>query len=376
MGKADGTTRITTRRGGSLEQIAIVGIGCRLPGNSEGPDAYWQNLLAGRDLISETPADRWNLNAYHAIDPAAAGRTYTRWGGFVSRPDEFDAGFFGIAPREALRMDPQQRWLLETTWEALEDAGYPPANLAGSNVGVFIGISGSDYGDVQKRSRFDVDAYTNSGNALSIAANRISYSFDFRGPSFAVDTACSSSLVALDLACQALSRADVPVAIVGGANSLFTPDLTIGFSKASMLSPDGRCKPFDAAANGYVRAEGAVSMVLRPLDKALANGDRIYAVIRATCMNQDGRTGSMTVPSLDQQMRLLHEIYGRSGISPAQVSYVEAHGTGTPVGDRSRRPPRARSDAADPRRAVVDQVGQINLGTGACVRRAGLASSH
>jgi acyl transferase domain-containing protein/NADPH:quinone reductase-like Zn-dependent oxidoreductase/acyl carrier protein len=333
MGKADGTTRITTRRGGSLEQIAIVGIGCRLPGNSEGPDAYWQNLLAGRDLISETPADRWNLNAYHAIDPAAAGRTYTRWGGFVSRPDEFDAGFFGIAPREALRMDPQQRWLLETTWEALEDAGYPPANLAGSNVGVFVGISGSDYGDVQKRSRFDVDAYTNSGNALSIAANRISYSFDFRGPSFAVDTACSSSLVALDLACQALSRGDVPVAIVGGANSLFTPDLTIGFSKASMLSPDGRCKPFDAAANGYVRAEGAVSMVLRPLDKALANGDRIYAVIRATCMNQDGRTGSMTVPSVDQQMRLLHEVYARSGISPAQVSYVEAHGTGTPVGD-------------------------------------------
>ena len=182
-------------------------------------------------------------------------------------------------------MDPQQRWLLETTWEALEDAGYPPANLAGSNVGVFIGISGSDYGDVQKRSRFDVDAYTNSGNALSIAANRISFLFDFRGPSFAVDTACSSSMVALDLACQALSRGDVPAAIVGGANSLFTPDLTIGFSNASMLSPDGRCKPFDAAANGYVRAEGAVSMVLRPLDKALANGDRIYAVIRATCMS-------------------------------------------------------------------------------------------
>ncbi|TMG92386.1 MAG: acyltransferase domain-containing protein, partial [Betaproteobacteria bacterium] len=316
-----------------MEQIAIVGIGCRLPGNSEGPDAYWQNLLAGRDLICETPADRWNLGAYYAIDPAAAGRTYTRWGGFVSRPDEFDAGFFGIAPREALRMDPQQRWLLETTWEALEDAGYPPANLAGSNVGVFIGISGSDYGDVQKRSRFDVDAYTNSGNALSIAANRVSFLFDFRGPSLAVDTACSSSLVALDLACQALSRGDVPIAIVGGANSLFTPDLTIGFSKASMLSPDGRCKPFDAAANGYVRAEGAVAIVLRPLDEALANGDRIYAVIRGTGMNQDGRTGGMTVPSLDQQMRLLHEVYGRSGISAAQVSYVEAHGTGTPVGD-------------------------------------------
>lgn len=316
-----------------MDRIAITGIGCRLPGGCNSPDAYWQSLLAGRDLITETPPDRWNLKAFHCVDAAAPGRTYIRWGGFVDRPDEFDAAFFGIAPREAMRMDPQQRWLLETTWEALEDAGYPPSRLAGTNVGVYIGISGADYGDIQKRSRFDVDAYTNSGSALSIAANRISYLLDFRGPSFAIDTACSSSLVALDLACGALSRGEVSIAIVGGANSLFTPDATIGFSKASMLSPEGRCRAFDASANGYVRSEGAACVVLRPLDAALANGDRVYAVIRATFVNQDGRTGSMTVPSMRQQMALLDEVYRRAEVAPGQVSYVEAHGTGTPVGD-------------------------------------------
>jgi hypothetical protein len=187
-----------------MEPIAITGIGCRLPGESNGPSAFGSNLLAGRDLISETPADRWSLSAYHAADPSAPGRTFARWGGFVSHPEDFDAAFFGISPREALRVDPQQRWLLETTWEALEDADYPPHDLAGTDVGVYVGISGSDYGDIQKRSRFEVDAYANSGSALGIAANRISYLLDFRGPSIAVDMACSSSLVALDLACRAL----------------------------------------------------------------------------------------------------------------------------------------------------------------------------
>ena len=316
-----------------VEPIAITGIGCRLPDDCNGPDTYWRNVLAGRDLIRETPPDRWNAAAYHSPDRDAPGRMYARWGGFIRDPDRFDAPFFGIAPREALRMDPQQRWLLEITWEALEDAGCPPAALAGTNVGVFVGISSSDYSDLQQRSRYDIDAYTNSGNAASIAANRISYVFDWRGPSVAVDTACSSSLVALDLACRAMLDGEVAVAIVAGVNALFTPEPTIGFSKASMLSPDGRCKAFDAAANGYVRAEGAACVVLRPLADALAAGDRIYAVIRSTFVNQDGRTGSMTVPSLDQQVALLAQAYRRADVQPAHVGYVEAHGTGTPVGD-------------------------------------------
>jgi len=316
-----------------MEPIAITGIGCRLPGDSHGPEALWKNLLAGRDLITETPPDRWNLNAFYHPDPAVPGRTYTRWGGYLSQPEQFDAGFFGIPPREASRMDPQQRWLLETTWEALEDAGYPWQQLAGSNVGIYIGISSCDYGDIQKRGRYEVDAYTNSGNALSIAANRISYLLDFRGPSLSVDTACSSSLVALDLACRALSRGDIPLAVVGGANALLTPDLTIGFSKAMMLSPDGRCRTFDAGANGYVRSEGAVCVILKPLSAALADRDRIYAVIRATSVNQDGRTGSMTVPSVEQQARMLMDAYRRAEVDPQAVGFIEAHGTGTRVGD-------------------------------------------
>jgi acyl transferase domain-containing protein/NADPH:quinone reductase-like Zn-dependent oxidoreductase/acyl carrier protein len=319
--------------GQPMEPLAITGIGCLLPGESNDPQTLWDHLLAGHDLITSTPADRWNLDAYYHPDPAVPGRTFLRWGGFVSNPDLFDAGFFAIPPREALRMDPQQRWLLHTAWEALEDAGYAQQHLAGAKVGVYIGISSADYGDIQKRGRFEVDAYTNSGNALSIASNRISYALDLRGPSLSVDTACSSSLVALDLACQAMWRGDIALAIVGGANSLFTPDLTVGFSKAAMLSPDGRCKSFDASANGYVRSEGAACVVLKPLATALADGDRVYAVVRSTYVNQDGRTGGMTVPSIDQQAAMLAEAYRRAGISPLAVGYVEAHGTGTPVGD-------------------------------------------
>jgi polyketide synthase 12/epothilone polyketide synthase D len=316
-----------------MEPLAITGIGCLLPGDSNDPQALWNHLLARHDLITPTPAERWNLANYYHPDPAVPGRTYLRWGGFVRDPDLFDAGFFAIPPREAQRMDPQQRWLLQTAWEALEDAGYPQQQLAGARVGVYIGISSADYGDIQKRGRFDVDAYTNSGNALSIASNRISYALDLRGPSLSVDTACSSSLVALDLACQAMWRGDITLAIVGGANSLFTPDLTVGFSKAAMLSPDGRCKSFDAGADGYVRSEGAVCIVLRPLAGALADGDRVYAAILSTYVNQDGRTSGMTVPSVDQQAAMLTEAYRRAGISPLAIGYVEAHGTGTPVGD-------------------------------------------
>src|SRR5581483_231197 len=261
------------------------------------------------------------------------GHAVTRWGGFVEGIDLFDPAFFAISPREAALMDPQQRLLLQTAWRALEDAGIPVSRIAGSRTGVYVGISHSDYHGIQKFGRPEIDVHTSTGGALSIAANRLSHRFDLRGPSLAVDTACSSSLVALDLACRALVRRECNMALVGGVNLMLTPDVTITFSRAAMLSPDGRCKAFDARANGYVRGEGAGVVVLKPLSQALADGDRVRAVIRATAVNQDGQTSTLTVPSLDAQVAMLREVCRQAGVDPIQVSYVEAHGTGTAVGD-------------------------------------------
>lgn len=316
-----------------MELIAIVGIGCKLPGGANSPAELWRRLLAADDLVTETPPDRWNVKAHYHPGRDVPGRTYSRWGGYVADPAGFDAAFFGLTPRETARMDPQQRWLLETAWEAIQDAGVPLTALYGSGAGVYVGISSSDYGDIQKRSRYDADAHTSTGSALSVAANRVSYLFDLRGPSLAVDTACSSSLVALDLACRALARGDVPLALVGGANAIFQADVTVAFSRAGMLSPTGRCRAFDASADGFVRAEGAAVVVLKPLARALADGDRVYAVVRGTLTNQDGRTGGLTVPSADQQAALLDAVYRQAGVPTDRVGYVEAHGTGTPVGD-------------------------------------------
>jgi acyl transferase domain-containing protein/acyl carrier protein len=316
-----------------MEPIAITGIGCKLPGGIDSPSALWTSLLAAEDLITETPPDRWNAAAHYHPSRDAPGRTYSRWGGYVTDPAGFDAEFFGLSRREAARMDPQQRWLLEAAWESLEDAGVPPAALAGTGAGVYVGISSCDYGDIQKRGRYEVDVHTTSGSALSIASNRISYLFDLRGPSLSVDTACSSSLVALDLACRAVGRGEVPLALLGGANAILQPDVTVSFAKGGFLSPTGRCRAFDAAADGFVRAEGAAVVVLKPLARALVDGDRVYAVVRSTVTNQDGRTGGLTVPSAEQQQAMLERAYGLAGVTPGQVGYVEAHGTGTAVGD-------------------------------------------
>ncbi len=313
--------------------IAIVGIGCRLPGGVVDPASFWQLLVEGRQVIGEVPPDRWSLAAYFHPDRAAAGAMASRWGGFLNTLKEFDAGFWGVSPREAQRMDPQQRWLLEVAWEAIEDAGTAPSRLGGAPVGVFIGISGNDYGSLQLGDAEQVDAYTNSGNTASIASNRISYMLDLRGPSVSVDTACSSSLVAVAMACDSLRTGACETALAGGVNALITPPVSVGFSKASMLSPSGRCYAFDARADGYVRAEGVGVVVLKPLDRALANRDRIYAVIRGTAVNQDGHTSSMTVPSVDGQSAMLAAAYANAGVVPASVAYVEAHGTGTPLGD-------------------------------------------
>jgi acyl transferase domain-containing protein/NADP-dependent 3-hydroxy acid dehydrogenase YdfG/acyl carrier protein len=315
--------------------IAIVGIGCRFPGSADGPAAFWRLLCEGADAVTEIPPDRWSVRAFYDPEPGTPGKTYTRWGGFLKRIDQFDANFFGIAPREARLMDPQQRLLLEVVYEALEDGGQTLDRLSGSNVGVFVGISTNDYARVQYsiEDRTAIDTYTSTGGVMSLAANRISYCFDFHGPSCIVDTACSSSLVAVHLACRSLRTGECPMAIAGGVNVIICPEEYIGFSKMALLSPDGRCKAFDASGNGFVRSEGAGVVVLKPLAAALADGDEIYAVIRATATNQDGRTHGITVPSQAAQEALLREACAQAGVTPDEIAYFEAHGTGTSVGD-------------------------------------------
>jgi acyl transferase domain-containing protein len=315
------------------QPLAIVGIGCRFPGGVTDIDSYWDLLVNGRSGITEVPPERWDWRKYYHHNQEVRGRMVTKWGGFIDSFDQFDARFFGITPREAQRMDPQQRWLLETSWEALEDAGLPPSSLRGSRTGVFVGISSHDHIDIYQGDLALIDIHTGSGSALSIAANRISYTFDFTGPSLAVDTACSSALTATSLACHSLWSGQCQMALVGGVNVLLNPNVSIGFSKASMLSPDGRCFAFDHRANGYVRGEGVGVVVIKPLQQAKADGDRVYAVIRGAVTNQDGHTSSLTVPSLAAQVAMLREAYQVTGIDPSRVSYVEAHGTGTPVGD-------------------------------------------
>jgi acyl transferase domain-containing protein/NADPH:quinone reductase-like Zn-dependent oxidoreductase/SAM-dependent methyltransferase len=319
---------------GLSEPIAIVGIGCRFSGQADSPAAFWRLLCDGVDAITEVPPDRWNRQAFYDRNPNRPGKSISCWGGFVERIDQFDASFFGMAPREVERTDPQQRLLLEVVWEALEDAGLVAEHLAGSPTGVFVGISTRDYGDIQSTTgRKSINVYSGLGNATSIAANRISHQFDLRGPSLAIDTACSSSLVALHLACQSIRSGESTLALVGGVNVLLLPDLFIGFSQASMLSPDGRCHSFDARANGFVRAEGAGVVVLKRLSDALRDHDRIQATVLGTAVNQDGRTPGISMPSGRAQEAMLREACRDAGVDPRCVQYVEAHGTGTPVGD-------------------------------------------
>jgi myxalamid-type polyketide synthase MxaE and MxaD len=314
------------------DPIAIIGIGCRLPGAS-GPKAYWQLLLGRVDAIREVPPDRWDGDALYDPDSATPGRMNTRWGGFLDQVADFDAEFFRISAREAERMDPQQRLSLEVTWEALEDAGLVAGSLSGTSTGVFMGVSTFDHGSVVLGTLDGADPYDGTGSALSIVANRISYILDAHGPSIAVDTACSSSLVAVDLACQALRHGEAGLALAGGVNVITSPRIALSFSQGGLMAPDGRCKPFDHSANGYVRSEGAGVVVLKPLARALADGDRVYAVIRGGAVNHDGRTNGLTAPNRPAQEAVLEAAYRAARVDPATVGYVEAHGTGTAVGD-------------------------------------------
>jgi acyl transferase domain-containing protein/NADPH:quinone reductase-like Zn-dependent oxidoreductase/NADP-dependent 3-hydroxy acid dehydrogenase YdfG/acyl carrier protein len=315
------------------EPIAIVGLGCRLPGGANSPEEFWDLLRQGKDAIVEVPPDRWNVENYFSPNPRAPGKTISRWGGFIDSIHKFDARFFGISPREANQMDPQQRLLLECVWQALEDGGQVPDRLAGTPVGVFLGVSNWEYQSYSKLDLHNIEGQTVSGVALSVAANRISYLFDFKGPSLITDTACSSSLVATHLACQSIWAGESTLAITGGVNAILVPDVTIGLGKGGMLSPDGRCKSFDAAGNGYVRGEGAGIAVLKPLQQALEDQDPVYGMILSTTSNQDGRTPAMPIPNGESQKAMLRRACEKAGITPNQIQYLEAHGTGTPIGD-------------------------------------------
>ncbi|MBI5563326.1 MAG: type I polyketide synthase [Chloroflexi bacterium] len=316
------------------EPVAIIGIGCRLPGGVNSPAAYWHLLRNGLDAISEVPAERWNAAAFFDPDEAP-GTVRTPYGAFIQDVDQFDPHFFGIAPREAASMDPQQRIVLEVAWAALEDAGLVPARLAGSRTGVFVGIGLNDYSRLQVPDQtLDpglIDNYFTSGNALCITPNRLSYLLDLRGPSLAIDSACSSSLAAIHVACQSLRSGESTLALAGGVNLILAPATSISLTK--FLAPDGRCKTFDARADGYARGEGAIVIVLKLLSKAVADGDSIYAVIRGSAVNQDGFSSGLTVPNGVAQQAMLREALANAGVRPEQIDYVEAHGTGTSLGD-------------------------------------------
>ncbi len=315
------------------EPVAVVGIGCRFPGNVTGPQSFWELLVNAEDAITEVPADRWDADAFYDPDPLAAGRMTTKWGGFVSDVAGFDADFFGITPREAMAMDPQQRMLLEVTWEALEHAGIPPDSLEGSRTGVMMGLSSWDYTIVNLERRAEIDAYSSTGNVHSTAVGRISYLLGLHGPAVAVDTACSSSLVAVHLACQSLRLRESDLAVAGGVHLSLSPFTTIALSKLSALSPTGRCKTFDASADGYVRSEGAGVVVLKRLADAVHDGNQVLAVVRGSAVNQDGRSNGLTAPNALAQRAVISDAMRAGDVAAGTVSYVETHGTGTVLGD-------------------------------------------
>jgi acyl transferase domain-containing protein/acyl-CoA synthetase (AMP-forming)/AMP-acid ligase II/acyl carrier protein len=389
----------TTAAGG----LAVIGMACRFPGASD-PRAFWHLLQHGIDAIGDVPASRWNAARMSQAadddggsaagagvdrDAAAAWRgparggdgaraakvesAALRVGGFLDDVAGFDAAFFGIAPREADRMDPQQRLVLEIGWAALEDAGLAPERLAGSRTGVFLGISHSDYARMLMARGEIGDLYLGTGSALSIAANRLSYVLDLHGPSLAIDTACSSSLVALALACQSLRRGECDLALAGGVNLVLAPEYTQAFANARMLARDGRCKTFDAAADGYVRGEGAGVVVLQRLDDAVRDNARVIAVVRGVAVNQDGRTAGLTAPNGPAQQALIREALRDAGIAPARVGYIEAHGTGTALGDPIEVNAIAAVLLADRPAEALCRIGSVKTNIGHLESAAGIA---
>lgn len=315
------------------EPIAIIGMGCRFPGAAS-PADFWDLLRNGVDAIGPIPPSRWDAEAFYDPDPEAPGKIATRWGGFVEPIDTFEPQLFGISPREAQTMDPQQRMLLEVSWEALERAGQGPTQLSGSATGVFVGICNNDYTMLLLQDDPEqIDAYLSSGNAHSVASGRLAYVLGLQGPALSVDTACSSSLVAVHLAVQSLRNGECRMALAGGVNAILSPTTSITLSRAKMMAADGRCKAFDARADGFVRSEGCGMVVLKRLAEAQADGDPILAVIRGSALNQDGRSNGLTAPNGPAQVAVIRAALADAGLQPTAVAYVETHGTGTALGD-------------------------------------------
>lgn len=317
------------------ESIAIIGMGCRFPGGANNPEAFWELLKQGYDSVCEIPKARWNPEEYYDPDPEKPNKMYVREGAFLNVPiDQFDAPFFGISPREAEWMDPQQRLLLEVSWEALENAGINPKSLNNSHCGVFMGVCFQDYRDllIQAHGK-NIEAYFGTGNENSILSGRLSYFFGLQGPSLTLDTACSSSLVTVHEACKSLRLEECHLALAGGVNLLLNPDWMVNFCKAHMLATDGRCKTFDARANGYGRGEGCGVVILKRLSDALNEGDRILSIIRASDVNQDGTTSGLTVPNGEAQASLIRSALKHAELKASAIDYIETHGTGTPLGD-------------------------------------------
>jgi phthiocerol/phenolphthiocerol synthesis type-I polyketide synthase C len=314
------------------EAVAIVGIACRFP-SAGGPRELWDNLCKGVDAVTEVPIERWDADALYDPNPLALGKMNTKYGGFIQDIESFDARFFGIQNREATRMDPAHRILMELSWEAFEDAGIVPGSVSGKQIGVFVGISGSDYAQLQFGDDAVPDPYAGIGCALTNSASRISHFHDLCGPAIAIDTACSSSLSAMHIGVTAVQSGECEMAFVGGVNIILSPSVTMSLSKAGMMAPDGRCKAFDERANGYVRSEGAGLLLLKPLSRAKADGDAIYAVVRGSATNQDGRSSAISAPNGEAQQRVISSACEKAGILPRDLDYVEAHGTGTAVGD-------------------------------------------
>ncbi|MGZ3459578.1 MAG: beta-ketoacyl synthase N-terminal-like domain-containing protein, partial [Archangium sp.] len=317
------------------EPIAIVGMACRLPGGVEGPEDFWDLLANGVDATSEVPPDRWNAEALYDPDPQAKGKIRTRRGGFLKEVDRFDARFFGISPREAESMDPQQRLVLEVTWEALERAGYAVERARRDRVGVFVGVMNNDYGQLalDAGGLAGIDPYFIGARANCAISGRLSYLFGFQGPSLVVDTACASSLVSVHLACQSLRNGECTLALAAGVNLILSPEVSVYLSCSGALSPDGRCKTFDASADGFGRAEACGVLVLERLSEAQARGANILAVIRGSAVGHDGPSSSFTVPNGVAQQSVIRQALQSAGVPPAEVSYLEAHGTGTALGD-------------------------------------------
>ena len=353
--------------------IAVIGIGCRFPGARD-PDAFWDMLKGGREGIREVPPGRWPIDEYFDPDPDAPGKISARTGGFLDAIDGFDPAFFGIAPREAVVMDPQQRLLLEVAWEALEHAGVAPAGLMGGRTGVYVGMCNSDYHQLLLgRGISSIDAYQASGNAPSVASGRLSYFMGLQGPCMTIDTSCSASLVAIHLACQSLRLGESSLALAGGVNLICAPETSIALSRSHMLAPDGRCKTFDAAADGYCRGEGCGMVVLKRLSEAQRDGDRILAVVRGSAINQDGKSSGLTAPNGPSQKSVIRDALASARLKGSDIDYVEAHGTGTSLGDpiEVQALGRVFGEGRDPATPLL--VGSVKTNIGHLESAAGIA---